>query len=649
MRQLDSEKSIADELIEQKNETKKKERFLRTRMWISTLMSLFFNDRGVIPPNIGNNVLVTNNVVLTKNSLTAYIQIREFSEATYEFFFSDLVKTVKARCPGIYIDITVKLRKYYPDCSKKSGGIRSREQSWTAILNNPLSPPSMARRAAQCLYSLEVARSGVSLYKGRTYIKVHARDNTTLRNGVKEVMNYLNSMDCAYKRVNSNLEEHVEYVGMLSDRAPQHLKDFPAQVYSLATLAECMPVTQGMNDTTGTLLGYDMQSGYPYCVDFRSTANAKNIMIEAQSGFGKTFIVEYWLYPFWADGYNLCLMDIKGNEFVAITKALNGIILSLRNSATQYPNTFVWDKEMVTDGDYGNYASSCKALTREWLMILCNLEESEVPLAEAFMDEALSSYYITLGAMERNPNTWTRTRSIDPFTFYQFLVRFTSLEIRKKYSVAALVVDRLAIFLAQGGSYNYMFSEPFRMSELLATKILTFDFGILDAATIQNPAVFKYHVFCMKYINNAFVSSKKSRGEWTVKVLEESQIVGDYLLSIYAHEMTMRRSQNQITILLGNSIAALANNPVSRPLLENINLMVLGHLNNSSRTYLTKEYGLSDLHEELLERIQKDTAMLYTFLMINRMEKNATTALLQAPVSDAVRNSSLFRVVDTEE
>ena len=121
------------------------------------------------------------------------------------------------------------------------------------------------------------------------------------------------------------------------------------------------------------------------------------------------------------------------------------------------------------------------------------------------------------------------------------------------------------------------------------------------------------------------------------------------MLSIYAHEMTMRRSQNQITILLGNSIAALANNPVSRPLLENINLMVLGHLNNSSRTYLTKEYGLSDLHEELLERIQKDTAMLYTFLMINRMEKNATTALLQAPVSDAVRNSSLFRVVDTEE
>lgn len=634
----------------QRKASKKKYRFLKTRMWVSTLMSAFFNDRGNIPTNIGNNVLITNNVVLTKNSLTAYIQILEFSEATVEFFMSDLIREVKSRVPGCYIDFTIKFNRYHPDTSKASGGVRSRERGWQNVLNNPMATPNMVRRAARCLYTLDVARSGASLYKGRTYIKVHARDNATLKAGVRETLNYLHTMGTSCKRVTSDLERHVDYVSMLSDRKPEHLKDFPAQVYSLSTLAECMPITQGYNDSKGTLLGYDHQARYPYYVDFKSTANAKNMMIEAQSGFGKTFIVEYWLLPFWADGYNLCLMDIKGNELTPLTKALNGIILSLRNNATQYPNTFIWDPAEVTDEDYRNYANYCKSVTKEWLLILCDLEPQKTNLAEALLEEFLNSLYLVAGAAVDNPNTWYRTNDINPFTAYAHLQKFLSREMRAKYAgVANDVLERLSIFMSPNGSYSYMFTRPYRMHELVETKILTFDFGILDSATSQNPAVFKYHVFCMNFVNNAFIKHKKALGEWTVKVLEESQVVGDYLLGIYAHEMTMRRSQNQITLLLGNSVAALANNPVSRPLLENINIMVLGHLNKSSIDYLTTEYGLSDLHEELLEKIQKDSDMTYTFLLINRMQKNATTALLQAPVPDSVRNSRLFKVVDTEE
>ena len=61
----------ASELNKRHKEKVKKERFLRERMWFSTLLSKFFTDRGTIPDNIGNNVLVTNNVYITKNHITA--------------------------------------------------------------------------------------------------------------------------------------------------------------------------------------------------------------------------------------------------------------------------------------------------------------------------------------------------------------------------------------------------------------------------------------------------------------------------------------------------------------------------------------------------------------------------------------------------
>ena len=63
----------------------------------------------------------------------------------------------------------------------------------------------------------------------------------------------------------------------------------------------------------------------------------------------------------------------------------------------------------------------------------------------------------------------------------------------------------------------------------------------------------------MTTINDEFVSHKKRKHEWTVKLLEESQIVDDWLTRVYTREMTLRRAQNQVTILLGVSRGYLSN------------------------------------------------------------------------------------------
>ena len=111
--------------------------------------------------------------------------------------------------------------------------------------------------------------------------------------------------------------------------------------------------------------------------------------------------------------------------------------------------------------------------------------------------------------------------------------------------------------------------------------------------------------------------------------------------------MTLRRAQNQCTVLLGNSVAALAANPLSAPIIENINILCLGSLNLSSRKFLKEEFGLKKSELDILEDIQTNPDMQRRFLLVNRMEPNATTALLEANVTEEVAQSNLFKFVDT--
>ena len=51
---------------------------------------------------------------------------------------------------------------------------------------------------------------------------------------------------------------------------------------------------------------------------------------------------------------------------------------------------------------------------------------------------------------------------------------------------------------------------------------------------------------------------------------------------------------------------------------------------------------------DLLEDIQVNPDMTRKFLLVNRMEADATTALLEACVPENVSQGSLFKFVDTE-
>ncbi len=644
----ESEESVASTLKAKDKARRKKERFIVSRMWMSTFISKFFSDRGTIPANIGNNILITNNLVITKNNLTALVQIREMSEYTPIAWTSDLVAKVKDQSPGCLIDITFKGTQYYPDIAPQT--INSKVNLWHDMLNNDFMPEYLARRAARLLYSLDVIKSKAAISKQYIYVMVRAKDGGTLKRALNSVYIYLSSIGCDYRRIDNNLDEHVNFASMICNAHPEHIKDLPANIFSTQTLAESMPITQGANDNHGTLMGYDAVSGFPYFIDFKSTAAAKNIMLEALSGWGKSFMATYWLYPFFADGFNLAIMDIKGNEFANITKALGGVTLSMRPTSTNYINTYCWRVDEVMDNDYQTYANERFRMCKERMLCICDLPEKETSHAESLLEEFLQYVYESIGAKANNVNTWFRTEKLNPYVIFGLFERYISHEIRAKYSdVCDKMIERLRIYMSPTGSRAHMFKNAYSYLDILDTRVLTFDFGVMESSSNNDPVVFHLHVMDMICINDEFVSHKKRKGEWTVKLLEESQIVDDWLTRVYTREITLRRSQNQVTALLGNSVAALAANPLSRPIVENLNILCLGSLNKSSREYLEKEFGLKNAEAERLYQIQTDPDMQRKFLLINRMQQDSTTAILEANVPKEVSNSNLFKIVDTEE
>lgn len=624
----------------------KQERFIIPRMWFSTFLSAFFRDRGSIPANIGNSILIGNNQYVTKDAITAIILVSEMGVDTPIGFISDMIESVKSKVPDVSIDVTIKTKIKEYDIA--GSDMKSRIRTWQATLDNPTALDRNKRRAARCLYTVDIAKSGERLYKGQLYIFVRGKTGSALQRGLEQTSNYLTSIGAAHIIVKNDVKRHMELALFMSDNRTADAKDLPSNVFSRQTLAEILPVTQGLNDSTGTFMGIDRKMLGPYFINFRATAKAKNIVCCAGSGYGKTFLVQNIFLDMHADNYNMCIMDIKGTEFGAFTKAAGGMILSMRPTSTFYVNTFKLDKaEAGTDPRV--YFDQRFGLSKETMMLLADMPEDMSSQGEALIEEFMQAMYLEMGVSSDNPNTWYRTEKLDPYAVYDRFEAYCSYDIKQKYAgVATRMLTRLSIYMSRTGSNSHMFRDQFNYKDILDTKVLTFDFGMLGTGDSTDQAMFKVRVLYMSLLNDQYVAYKYSKGEWTGKVLEESGIAADYLIKLYAKDFMLRRAQNQVTILLGNSISSLAKNPNANGILENANILILGGLNQSSRDYLVEEFGLEREAQDL-EDLVSNPDYINTFLLVNKMQKDATTALLKAYVPEHVVKGALFKIVDTED
>lgn len=621
----------------------KSRRFAVWKMWFGIFISRLFPDRAAIPENIGNSVVINNNMYITKTAITKLVLITDLGLTSPIAFMSEATLAVKQRVHDVNLDYVIKGASYSPNLT--SGGLTSRLTQWRRVLDNEESSTDSAERAARLLYSADVARSGIYEIKGRFYIRVKATTGVKVAAALKALENYLDDCNVEYRVIADDVDTHLKYTAMLSNKTISKINDVPYNIFSSETIAELLPDVQGLNDSSGVLLGINERNKQPYLIDFKQSSNAKNILLVGLSGFGKTFLVISWLFDFSSQGYNICLCDIKG-EFRSFVKGRSGTILSMGSSSHSYVNTYVFPNKNPEDPIA--YFNSRFSESRERLRIILNLSPDKESRGLELIDRILLGFYNNLGVLRENPNTWARADTCVPDTLYEYFMSHVAVALRPEYpDIIPAAISAFKMYLSKDGAAASMFENPISVEDVIETDVLSFDFGLLEDTQVPDEIIFKLRVRDMELIDSEFGRAKKAKHEWVVFVGEESQVVKDFVMETYKNKITLNRAMNYITVILGNSVTALADNPIARPILDNINIFAIGLVYKSSREYLVKEFGLEGYMQEL-EDMAEENYLDNTFLLVNKMQKNGAPALLRAQVPPDVAEGKMFKNVDTE-
>ena len=627
--------SLQDKLKEStaKIEKRKKERFIWVKAWVSYILTMVMKDRGKIPDNIGDKILITSNMYITKLYMSSIIQINELGENTPETLIGVLNKSLRERGNSCVLDFTFKNQPYTVDF--KDSGLNSRIKTWNNIVNNAggmWNPNSNSvRRAKRCLYTTEVAKAGTPLKQCRMYMTIRAKNLQELNGAEKILFNQLATMGCMYLPSYNTIKENLEYMSLIGNYKGE-VKEKTPVIMSNQVMSQILPNCASYNDTEGYYLGQNLRNGSPFYLNTSKITVARNMYIVAPSGVGKTYFVLNLAQSAYEEGSAVCAMDIKGNEMTAFIKAVGGYIISLRPNAVEYINSWVMHKDDCTDANAENYFKERINFSKQQMIILSGIVDKEELIDfEEMLDEFHMYLYTGCGCLASNRNSWRTTEHLNPYVVFEKFSMWLTPEKASQYNTKKSLLGTLKMYMSASGSKSYIFKREFDYANILKSDAISFDFGILQNDGAQNEIdedLFRLKFLYMSSLNGQFVTRKYAEGKRTLKILEESQAVSPTIMSMYAREYTLRRSQNQDTILLGNSVQALSNNVLAQPIIENTTGLFVGQLTKDARETLMEQFGIWEL-EEMIKLPGSKNELKNSFFFINNMQDKKNYPVLK--------------------
>ena len=606
----------------------KKEHFAWLKMWINYAVSLTMKDRGKIPDNIGDRILITNNTYITKLYMTTIVHVYELGQNTPITLMEILCGALRDRGNKAILDMTCKNTRY--DFDPKNSGLQSRIRLWENNLENELVSRKMRERSARCLYTVEIAKSGKILKNTRMFLSIRAKDIQTLNTAERIVYDMLGSMGCTYMPAHSNIKANLEYISLIGNKT-YDLKGMTPVMTSNVVLSQLIPNCGSYNDREGYYLGQNVLNGAPYYMNTWDITVARNMYVVAPSGVGKTVLALNMAQSAYENGAACCFMDIKGNEYTNFVNATNGYIVSLRADSTEFINSWCMYASDTTPEHAEAYFKSRIQFSKQQMIILSGIRDrSQLLELEELLDEFHDAMYITLGAIPQNMNSWRVTESLTPYEVFDKFESYLTPQKRSQYGFNKSVFGTLRMYMSVTGSKSYVFKHEFDYARILSADTLSFDFGILSSATISDidQDLFRLKFLYMSKLNGDFTTRKYAEGRRTFKVLEESQVVSDDIMEMYVQEYTLRRSQNQDTLLLGNSVQALQNNKSAQALIENTRGLFIGELTLDARNVVIEQFGLQHL-EDYIKVPGSSNRYKNCFVFINNMQKKSLYPIIQ--------------------
>ncbi len=602
-------------------------------MWVTYLASMLMKDQRRIPDNIGNKILITNTMYVTSRYMSVIMQVIDLGDIAPITFVGEFIKELRARGNTAIVDFSFKNTKY--EFKPDDSGLKSRIQIWERNVESPAVTGRRKANAERCLYTVEQASSGKQLKQTRLYITLRAKDIDTIDDAELIIDRFFGSCHGTYDNHYARVKQDLTHASILGDMN-EDLRGTAAIMTSNTVMSQMVANCGSYNDYTGYYVGQNIANGSPYYIDFSKVTIARNMYVVAPSGVGKTVLAINMMQSAFEHNAAVCAMDIKGNEYREFIRITGGYIVSLRPNSYEYINSFVMHPEDCTASEAEQYFVNRFNFSKQQMIILSGISDRQQLLSfEALLDEFLTTYYVFYGVERRNRNSWHSTFDLNPFDVYDKLIEFLTPDKMRQYNLPKTVLTTLGMYMDRNGSKSYVFASEFDFTSILSAPTVSFDFGILTNMTTADIDVdlFRLKLLYMSKLNADFTTVKFNHGIRTLKILEESQIVNNDILHMYAQEYTLSRARKQDTLLLGNSVQALIDNPESKSIVENTTCLFIGSLSTTARNVLIKEFSLDYLEEQLLLPGSKP---MYknSFVVVNMMQDKELYPIIKVMIED---------------
>lgn len=377
-----------------------------------------------------------------------------------------------------------------------------------------------------------------------------------------------------------------------------------------------------IGDNLGVPHGIDIFSRTVFSMDLSKGTDARNILLTAGTGQGKSVFMKSALCYYDLMGYSTITVDIEGDEYTMMASLLGANRISISGGSGQYVNTLAIS-ELTGDAelDEALYQDAQEMTERVFDILLRDDKNVSgmTPSQETILDILIDRAYRKHGVLKDDPTTWHKSERCTYFTLYEELIDIMSSKDNTYANINNHEIndmyEKLRRYFEKTGGRNEYFKNPISVKELLRNRHLVFSFGMRgqDGAS-KNSKSLELRQLYVSYLSILKANYNRSKGRKTVLVLEELQ---RYLEQPQSAEVVSSlasggRKRGFIIYFITNSPRGLLDSSDSdggikgekgtafKAIVDNLTMNIIGALPRESMMEVIRRYDLEDATSHLM-------------------------------------------------
>lgn len=459
---------------------------------------------------------------------------------------------------------------------------------------------------------------GRTLFKTQTVMLISGVRSTEFDTSIEKIEQAASKAGIKITRITGNLLDYIKnYSPFTLTRSSDINKTVGTNVLTDEILARFSTYSQGKVGDGTTYWGSDIISSFPVLGEFkRNETDAENIVILAETGGGKSFMVKNLAIQLLNRSDMVgTINDIEGDEYTTlgylVAASEEVVLLNMGEGSGMHFDPVEINQTGDTNLDDEMYGMSYN-FTTAIMKTLIGLKTGKlaITIEDQWMDQMVvkgaSNFYASIGVRASEQSTWSLSKGYRLKDVYHAIigVDYNNSDFNR---VRDLVIARLEPYFTAEGGRSELFREENRITidSIRSAKLVINSFGLKGKSDANTDAVqinlMLLYAAQMSYMRSIFAFNK---GLYNFKIWEEFQRFSklgdsDDTINMITSAITGDRKNGGLSLVCSNRPSEmLDNDPFG--ILENYTSIAIGAIADEDiRKRITDKLSIPLIKKEL--------------------------------------------------